>query len=76
MIRGYVYMVLLALIIIWIVISEVRFRKAFNKYWRVRQYKSEPERADYYLSSIPIAIFIYIGIAIIIGMIYTWNDPI
>lgn len=77
MIKGTVYLVLIAMLVFACIVGEIMYRV---KYKRLIKEHLNPEffisRFDTYPKAAMIASGIAALIAIIVGMINTWNDPI
>ena len=76
MIKGHVYLSCIGIILLWLAVSEARYKMAFKKWWAGWRKGNGPQRFDYYMSSIPWAMGIVLAIVLVIVMILSWNDPI
>lgn len=76
MIKGYAYATCIGVILFFILVGEIKFRIAFNKWWKSTRHGDEPTRVECYADSIPLSMGILFAGMIVVVMILTWNDPI
>lgn len=76
MTKGVIYLLLIAIVIFNCVVGEIKYRISVKKLDSHYNKEFFVCRGESYMEAIPITMLVVMFIAMIIGMINTWNDPI